>query len=309
MNTQPPLKGAIIPMVTPFTPDGQLDEDGAANMIEHIASNGLGIFILGTTGEAASVAPNDRRSLVKIALRIAGGRVPVLAGISGNLVSASSAAAADYHRLGVDAVVAHLPSYYKLTPEEIARYFLDLADEIPGNLLAYNIPQTTHMSIPVDIVERIAKHPKIVGFKDSEPCASRMEMIAAAFAKRADFAIFMGSSYLSTAAMRCGFDGVVPSTGNLVPSMWREFCVAAEKGFWDQAEELQSRLNIVATVIQDGRTLGQSLAILKAALFERGLCGPTVQRPLLAADPEAIQYILAALASASDPNLSIATAS
>lgn len=301
MTTNRKFRGTIVPMVTPFTPDGELDDNAVERIVAHISRQRLGIFVLGTTGEAASIPTEDRRRLVEIAATAAAGKVPVFAGIGDNCMSESMAAAHDYLKVGADAVVAHLPSYYTLTPAEMRTYFETLADGIHGPLIVYNIPQTTHLSLPVEIVEVLADRPTIVGFKDSENSAGRLEQVAARLGGRDSFSIFMGISFHSVAALRRGFDGLVPSSGNLVPHLWRALEDAAAAGRWDEAEALQLRLDVVARVFQRDRTLGQSLGALKAAMAARGLCGPTLLRPLQTLDESTCSTIVAEVAALEKP--------
>ena len=280
-------RGVIVPMATPFTSNGSLDEPAVERLVAHLAGNDMGVFVLGTTGEAASIPAPARARLVEIAVKNAAGRVPVYAGLSDNCFLGSSEAARTWLRLGVDAVVAPLPSYYLLTPAEMQAWYERLVHEINGPLVLYNIPQTTRMSVPLEVVERLSQHPLVVGFKDSENAPGRLEKAAALFARRPDFSIFMGASVLSAEALRHGFDGLVPSSGNIAPALWRDLYAASLDGRWEQAAELQRRLDAIAAVFQRDRSLGQSLAALKACLEALGLCGPAVLPPLLTLDEPA----------------------
>jgi 4-hydroxy-tetrahydrodipicolinate synthase len=293
MSTTRKFSGTIVPMVTPFTPSGRLDDAAVERIAAHISGQRLGIFVLGTTGEAASIAAAERRRLVEIVATTTRGRVPVFAGIGDNCIGDSICAAHDYLKVGADAVVAHLPSYYMLTPAEMRAYFETLAEGIRGPLILYNIPQTTHMSLPIDVVESLTARPTIVGFKDSENTAGRLERVAERLGGRDAFAIFMGISFLSVAALRRGFHGLVPSSGNLVPHLWRALEDAATAGRWAEAEALQARLDAIARVFQRGRTLGQSLGALKAAMSDLGLCTPTLLPPLLTLDESTCSAIVA----------------
>lgn len=292
-------RGVIVPMATPFTPDGAIDEAAAERIAARLAENDLGVFVLGTTGECASISAQHRRRLVEIAVSAASGRVPVYAGVGDNSMSASIEAGRTWLGLGVDAVVAHLPSYYTLSPAEMYGCFEQLAREIKGSFILYNIPQTTRMSLPLDVVQRLSQISNIVGFKDSENSPGRIEQTARLLGGRNDFSIFMGISVLSAQAMRLGFNGLVPSSGNIAPELWREFYSSALAAKWDQVNELQQRLDAIARVFQFDRTLGQSLAALKACLESQGLCGPTVLPPLVTLDQQTrttIHQQLAALA-------------
>lgn len=289
--------GVIVPLVTPFTPDGSIDDGAVRKIVHHCASNDISVFVLGTTGEAASISPAKRRRVVEVSVQEAAGRVRVYAGIGDNCPEQSVAAANDYLGLGADAVVAHLPAYYTLRPADMQAYFEQLAARIRGGLMLYNIPQTTHMSLPLDVVEPLSHVPNIIGFKDSENVPGRPEETARRFAGRKDFAIFMGASVLSAKAMRLGYDGLVPSSGNLTPELWREFYAKSLAGDWEAVEALQLRLNAVAQVFQRDRTLGESLAALKVMMGTRGLCGPTMLSPMRELDKDAREAVVRNLAA------------
>mgnify|MGYP001550047474 CR=1 FL=1 len=272
-------------MSTPFKLDGTIDEAAAERMVDRLAQYGMGIFVLGTTGETASIPVAQRDRLVAVAVRTAGERVPVYAGIGDNCLADSFATAASFHRLGVSAVVARLPGFYTLNAAEMQAYFEILVREIAGPVLIYNIPATTHMSIPPDLAEQLSTLPRVVGFKDSENVAGRPEELARRFAGRTDFSLFMGVAALSTRALRLGFHGLVPSSGNLAPALWRDLHAAARAGDWAKVDALQQRVDAVAQVFQRQRSLAQSLAALKAALEFLGLCTPVVLPPLQTLSP------------------------
>lgn len=277
---EPKIAGTVVPMISPFTAERTLDAEASARVADRLACHDLGIFVLGTTGEAASIPNGMREELVKIAVATGKGRVPVFAGIGENCVLNSVEAARRYLDLGVDAVVAHLPSYYILKPHEMQAYFELLSSEIRGPVIVYNIPQATHMSIPVEVVEALADNPYIIGFKDSEATPGRLERVAP-MAQRSDFSVFMGAAKLSVQALKAGYDGLVPSSGNLEPALWHQLNLHAAAGEWSSAQACQEHLDKLSLVYQEGRSLGQSLAALKAAMSLENLCQPYVLPPLL----------------------------
>ena len=287
MKNFPTHRGVIVPLVTPVDSAGELDEPAAARLVDHLARHGCGMLVLGTTGEVASLSTAIRHRYVEIAVRTAAGRTPVFACIAHNCVANSLASAREYLALGVDAVVGLLPNYFKLEPAGMQAYFERLADGVPGPLLVYNMPQTTGMSIPVEVIEALSRLPNITGLKDSENTPGRRELVAQRLGGRADFSLFMGVASASVPALRLGFVGLVPSSGNLYPERWRELYDAALAGAWTRAEQLQQRLDTIGAVFQRDRSLGQSLAALKAGLKLRQLCGPDMVPPLTALDPAA----------------------
>jgi 4-hydroxy-tetrahydrodipicolinate synthase len=282
----PAHSGVIVPLVTPATADGRLDEAAATRLVEHVVSGGCGVMVCGTTGEVASLPEDARRRYVEIAVAVAARRAPVFACVAHNCLANSVALARAHLAAGADAVVAMLPNYFKLEPTDMRAYFAHLAAAVPGPVYLYNMPATTGMSVPIDILAELATVPNIVGLKDSETTPGRREAVAAALGGRDDFALFMGSAAASVAALQLGFVGLVPSSGNLRPEWWRDLFAAARAGDWPRAQELQRLTDEFAGVYQQGRSLGASLAALKAALAERSLVDPTMFPPLRALPTE-----------------------
>lgn len=279
--------GIVVPMVTPVTPQGDLDEESVRRIIDHILAGGVeGVFVLGTTGESMSVPCSLRTRLVKVAVEHTANRARTYAGISSSILSESVLAAEEYLSLGVDAVVAHPPFYFPLAAAEILDYFTLLSESITGPLILYNMPSTTHISIPLEIVEALSLRPNIVGLKDSERDPERQQAAVQLAKSRPGFAFFTGVATYSAQALRWGADGAVPSSGNLVPRMCHDIYASARRGDWDRAEQAQAQIDQVAAVYQNGRSLGQSLAGLKAAMSLHALCDPTMLPPLHGLDED-----------------------
>jgi dihydrodipicolinate synthase/N-acetylneuraminate lyase len=285
MTDFPRHRGVIVPLVTPVTPTGSLDEAAATRLVEHLASNHCGMLVLGTTGEVASLPAALRQRYVELAVRVADGRTPVFACIAQNCLANSVDAAREYLRAGADAVVAMLPNFFKLEPADMEAYFERLVAGIAGPVLLYNMPATTGMSVPIDVIERLSHIPNVTGLKDSENTPGRQQLVAERLGGRADFSLFMGVAAQSVTALKLGFVGLVPSSGNLYPQLWHELYTVAQAGKWTRAEELQRRLDAIGTVFQRNRSLGQSLAALKAGLAAHQLCEPYMMPPLRHLDP------------------------
>jgi len=290
--TRSQMRGfSIVPLMTPVTASGQLDEPAVTRIVEHIITGGCqGLMVCGTTGEFASMSIETRIRLVRLAVKAAAGRAVIFGGIGDTSPAHSITLASEFFSAGADAVVANLPSYYPLTPEMMERYFSDLADKIDGPIYLYNIPQTTRQSIPLDVIERLSDHPGIVGIKDSEPDAARQEQLCRMFAARADYAVFCGSVALTSKAMRAGADGFVPGAGNFVPAFTCKLMKLLVTGDVAGADAAQQRMDSINAVYQKGRMISQVFGALKAVMEIHGLCGRHVFSPLLpATDGEVMQ--------------------
>lgn len=272
--------GVVVPMVTPVTAPGALDVKAVERIIALFVESGVSPLLMGTTGEGNSVSSADGLLMVKTAVKAAQGKIVVYAGLTGTCVSEQLVAAEAYTAAGADVIVATLPSYYALTDDQMYDYYKYLADNIKGPLMLYNIKSTTHMSIPVDVIKRLSTHPNIVGLKDSERDLERMDACIAISREREDFAYFCGWAAQSAHCLELGGDGIVPSTGNFVPAMFKRLYDAAVAGDMETANRLQDETNAIAKIYQEGRTLGQSLTALKVMMQTDGLCDPYMLPPL-----------------------------
>ena len=272
--------GVVVPMVTPVTPNGFLDKPAVERIIKSFVNAGVSPLLMGTTGEGNSVSTIDGQELIETAVKTAQGKITIYAGLTGNCFIEQLKQAGYYSASGADVIVATLPSYYSLSPEQMENYYLRLADSIKGPLMLYNIAATTHMSIPVDVIQRLADHPNIVGLKDSERDMERMEKCIAIAKNRDDFAYFCGWAAQSAKSLELGGNGIVPSTGNFVPGMFQDLYKAAIAGDMETAYRLQDETNEIAKIYQANRTLGQSLTALKVMMQTRGLCTPDMLMPL-----------------------------
>lgn len=275
--------GVVVPTVSPFTPNGEVDTPAVGRIVELLVSNRIGgIFPLGTTGEAASISPDDRRTLVAATVTATRGRAMVYAGIAGNCFKESVEAAKQYKQLKVDAVVAHMPSYYPLNDAEIEAYFLRLADAVPLPLVLYNIPITTHHHIALDVVDRLRKHPNIVAIKDSAGDVARLtELLKRTGGRDGDFPVLLGSSVCFTHGLKHGGIGLVPSGAHVVPAEYQAMYEAGMARNWPEVERLQKVTDDAVAPYLKGKSLGQGLAALKAILEKRGICGRTMLPPLV----------------------------
>lgn len=254
---------------------------------------------MGTTGEGNSVSQKDGQLFVETAVKAAQGRITIYAGLTGNCFAEQLAQAEAYTHAGADVIVATLPTYYALTEEQMENYYRTLASSIKGPLMLYNILATTHMSIPVEVIRRLADHPNIVGLKDSERDLERMAQCIEIAKGREDFCYFCGWAAQSAHSLELGGDGIVPSTGNFVPEMFQQLYEAAVKGDMATANRLQDETNEIAKIYQKDRTLGQSLTALKVMMQTKGLCEPWMLMPLTRLSAEEEKAIVAKATSIS----------
>jgi 2-dehydro-3-deoxy-D-pentonate aldolase len=270
--------GVVVPMVTPITADGRLDEPSVDRLVEFLLAGGVdGIFIMGTTGEGAAIPRGSRQRLVDLTVARARNRTKIFAGL-GETHPEEIRAGNDYFRAGVHAVVSRPPA--QIASDKMYLWYQALLAGLNGPLLLYNMPMTANVSIPLDLIEKLIGHPKLAGIKDSENDPARHAELLKRFGGRTDFSIFIGVGALMEKGLRLGADGIVPSAGNLIPAVCKQFCDAARERNWGATSNYFSQMNAAAALYQKGRTLNESLAALKGATHWLGLCSPAVLPPL-----------------------------
>lgn len=280
MKTLNKYHGVVVPMVTPITKNNEIDIDAVKRIINNFAQYNVSALIMGTTGEGNSVSVESGVKMIKAASEAAAGRITIYAGLAGNCISEQYDAAEKFIEAGADVIAATLPCYYSLTPKQMYEYYKNLADTLTAPLMLYNITITTHMSIPLDIIEKLSHHPNIVGLKDSENNIQRMEEALTLFSDREDFAYFCGCAANSAKALSLGADGIVPSVGNYLPKIYNDLFEAGISGNTEIANDLQAKTIEIGKINTDNLTLGESLAGLKVIMKMYGLCETYMLPPL-----------------------------
>ncbi len=286
-------KGVVVPMVTPLNEKREIDIEAVARIMEAFARYDISPLLLGTTGESASFSQEESHKMVKAAIASKSAHQQVYAGLVSNNVAEQAGRGQQYLDLGVDAVVATLPAYYILSADQMKRYFERLAEQLQGPLLMYNIKATTQMSIPLSVVEEMSHHPHIWGLKDSERDGERMAETIGRYRQRPDFSFFCGWGAQSADSIRTGADGIVPSTGNIVPEIYQKLYAAAANGEDARARHYQNLSDEVAKIYQSGRSLGASLSALKVLMKHQGLCEQYMKPPLSELEQGEVEEILA----------------
>jgi 4-hydroxy-tetrahydrodipicolinate synthase len=280
MRTEKRYAGVVVPMMTPFNVNLQIDIRGLHTLITHVVEDGCRPFVLGTTGEAVSISRSEKKIVVKETVRAVNGGAQVYAGISGNSLQEAIEEGNVYAALGADVLVSTMPSYYPVDDNQMIRYFEQLADGLTRPLIIYNIPATTHLSIPVAVVEKLSTHPNIVGFKDSEKSEERIKAITDLFKDNEDFSYLMGWALKSQTALEQGADGIIPSSGNLVPLVYKFLYDAIQAGDDAAVTRAQLKGEAVSAYYQQNRILSNSLSAFKSMLAAYGLCESYVLPPL-----------------------------
>ena len=241
--TLPPgrLTGVIPPVCTPLTPAGAVDTRSLTRLVDHLAGAGVdGLFVLGSSSEAAYLTDHQRRLVVETVTRHVAGALPVLAGAIDMTTPRVLAHAETALAAGADAVVATAPFYARTHPVEIARHFQLIAKHTGAPLLAYDLPSSVHSKLEADLVLGLAADGTLAGLKDSSGDQATLRSVA--IGAPDGFSVLTGSELLVDTALQFGAHGVVPGLGNVDPHGYVRIVRHAAAGEWDLARAEQERL-------------------------------------------------------------------
>ncbi len=234
------FKGMATAMVTPMTPHG-VDYDTLARFIEFQIAGGInGLVAVGTTGESATLSPEERKAVIRFTVKQVNGRVPVIAGTSTN----NTAHVLDFTKSacddGADAVLVVTPYYNKATQNGLIAHYTTVADASEKPVIMYNVPSRTGCNLMPDTVATLAQHPRIVGLKDA---AGNMDQTVETIAKCGDkLDIYSGEDSLTLPMMAMGGAGCISVLSNVVPAMASEMCKQFFAGNVAGAAELQCKM-------------------------------------------------------------------
>lgn len=276
-----PLRGIIPPMVTPLLDRDTLDVAGLERLIEHILAGGVhGLFILGTTGEAAGLSHRLRHEFIERVCRQVDRRVPVLVGITDTAFVESVNVARKAAQAGAQALVLAPPYYFPAGQPELLEYLQHLLPELPLPLFLYNMPNRPRPGFEAQTVRAAADLPGVVGIKDSSANMLYFHQLLSILGDRADFSLLMGPEQLLAETILLGGHGGVCGGANLLPRLYVTLYEAARRRDLPRVEALHKAvMHINATVYSVGQYESSFLKGLKCALACLGLCSDFLAEP------------------------------
>jgi 4-hydroxy-tetrahydrodipicolinate synthase len=287
-----PFGHMLTAMVTPFTPDGEVDYDGVARLATHLVdvAGHDGLIVNGTTGESPTLRDNEKIQSLKVVLEAVGDRATIITGASNNDTRHSIDIARAAQEAGAHGLLLVTPYYNKPPQPGIAAHFLAIADATDLPIMTYDIPGRTGVPIEPDTFARIAEHPRIVANKDAKADLAA----AAAVIASTGLAWYSGDDALTLPLLSVGAVGVVSVVGHVLSERIAEMMAAHRAG--DVARATALNASMIPAYVGMFRTQGVILA--KAALHELGLPSGPVRLPLVAATPAQVATLRADLAAA-----------
>ncbi|WP_434451503.1 4-hydroxy-tetrahydrodipicolinate synthase [Lentzea sp. E54] len=281
----------LVAMVTPFTPDGDLDLKGAQELAAHLVGKGGadGLVVNGTTGEAPTTTDAEKAQIIRAVKEAVGEKAQILAGVGTNSTRHTIELAHQAEQSGADGLLVVTPYYSKPTQEGVENHFKQVANASGLPALLYDIPGRTGTAIETETLLRLAEHPRIVGVKDC-----KVDLLATArVIAETGLDYYSGNDELILPLYSIGGVGTVSTVGHVVGNEIKAMLDAYDEG--DNKEALR-RHQALLPVITAIMTREPGAVAVKAALSLLGLPAGPVREPLVGATPELINELKALFA-------------
>ena len=231
--------GSIPALVTPFAA-GRVDEAAFRDVVEWQIGEGSNALVpCGTTGEAATLSTEEHRRVIEIAVEVARGRVPVIAGCGSNSTAHGIELTKAAKEAGADAAL-HVPPYYNRPNQDGIYAHLAAVADLGIPILLYNVPARTVTDISVETMARLARLPNVIGVKDATGNLGRVSDQRRTCGE--EFIQLSGNDETAMPFNALGGLGCISVTANVAPKLCSQFQEAMREGRWDQALKLQDRL-------------------------------------------------------------------
>jgi 4-hydroxy-tetrahydrodipicolinate synthase len=228
-------------LVSPIDAAGRIKTDVLGHLCDDLIKAGVhGLTPLGSTGEFAYLNAEQRSAVVAATIEAAGKRVPVVAGVASTSTADAVAQAKAYQRLGADGILAILEAYFPIKDAQVESYFRAIADAVDIPVVLYTNPQFQRSDLTLDVIARLATHPRIGYIKDASTNTGRLLSIINRCGD--DIRVFSASAHIPAAVMLIGGVGWMAGPANIIPResvTLYELCKAQR---WPEAMELQRKL-------------------------------------------------------------------
>lgn len=269
------ITGSIVALVTPMEATGAVDWNALKTLVEmHIEKGTASIVAVGTSGESATLDPEEHLEVIGKIVKWVDGRIPVIAGTGANSTSEAIHLTKEAQRLGADAVLLVTPYYNKPTQEGLFLHHKAIAEAASIPQILYNVPGRTACDMLPETVERLAQFDNIVGIKEATGDIARARDVIARVGDK--MAVYSGDDETAYELILAGGKGNISVTANVAPAEMAQLCALALAGKAEEAKALNDQL----MGLHGAMFLESNPIPVKWALHEMGLIGPTIRLPL-----------------------------
>lgn len=271
------FRGLGIALITPFTPDGEVDSNSLKRLVEYQLQNGADFLcILATTGETPCLSAEEKAEIKRLVVEVNNGRVPILMGCGGNNTRAvvQELKSADWS--GIDGVLSVCPYYNKPSQEGLYQHFKAIAEASPLPVVLYNVPGRTGINLQAQTTLRLARDcGNIIAIK--EACGSLEQVDEIINNKPARFDVISGDDALTFSMVASGAAGVISVIGNALPKEFSRMIRLEFNGEYEPARKIHHRFQqLYSLLFVDGNPAG-----VKALLHEMGFIDNVLRLPLV----------------------------
>jgi 4-hydroxy-tetrahydrodipicolinate synthase len=286
-------------LVTPFRRDGSLDEATLQALVKRQIGAGIDFLVpCGTTGESPTLTHEEHLRVVQIAVEVAKGKVPVLAGAGGYNTAEVIALARELAELGADGILSVTPYYNKPTQEGLFQHYRAIAEAVRLPIILYSVQGRTGVNIEPGTVKRLAEIENIVGIKEASGNVSQMAAILNAVPD--EFIVLSGEDAITLPVISLGGRGVISVVSNEIPAEMSQLARLALQGDFSGARAIHRRFHSLMEI----NFVESNPIPVKAAMAEMGLLEAVWRLPLVAPKAEnqaRIRAVLEALGLVSRP--------
>lgn len=232
--------GSAAALVTPFNDDG-VDFAALEKLLDYQLENSTSaLFVLGTTGEPATMTEREREEVIKFAVKFVGGKVPVIIGSGSNCTRIAVENSARAEALGADGLLVVTPYYNKCTQGGLYEHYRAVCESVGIPVIAYNVPTRTRVNINPETAKRLCSLKNMAGLKEASGDIDQLQAVAAAIEGGMD--LYIGDDSLTTIAICLGAKGVISVAANVIPSVMAKLCALCFEGRFVDARSLQFKL-------------------------------------------------------------------
>ena len=235
------FQGMATAMVTPMDARGDIDYEAMGRFIDWQIDSGINaLVVMGTTGENATIEPEDQTEVIRFTVERTAGRIPVIAGTGTNNTEHVLRNTREACRVGADAVLVVTPYYNKATQNGLIKHFYTVADASTVPVIVYNVPGRTGVNIQPKTLATLAEHPNIVAIKEASGNMAQMVEMAALCGDKVD--IYSGEDALTVPMMAMGAKGTISVLSNVAPKQSVAMTNACLRGDYAAAAKMQCDL-------------------------------------------------------------------
>jgi 4-hydroxy-tetrahydrodipicolinate synthase len=265
------FRGSIVALVTPMGVDGELDLAALDRLIEfHVGEGTDGIVIAGTTGESPTLEADELETLVRRAVEVADGRLPVIGGSGSNSTAKTVALTRRVARAGAAAALVVTPYYNKPMQAGLLAHYRAVADASEVPVVLYNVSGRTACDLEPATAAALAEHENIVGLKEALPEPARWQALRELCPE--DFCLLSGDDATARDFMLAGGQGVISVTANVAPRLMHGLAAAALAGEQRKAGSIDDRLgDLHGALFLESSPIPAKWAVAHMGLIEEGI--------------------------------------